>query len=253
MGSGLGGLLGGNSGQGMGGMLGGLTGTGSGGLGNMTGMPGLDSQAGGGGGIMSLNGGINLSGIPFIGGMFPNPNEAAMQQGIKNVQAATAAYRPQMAQAYQNLAGDQLAALQGPQQALLQMYGGQPPPGPSISNPSHGGSPSMQASSPPPQASGGSSGGSSGGFLGGMLGGDPLGGLMGAGGLGGILGGGGMTSGLPGFGNGQSGGPLGGILGGMGPIGKMGAASMNPLAGNDANHVMANMFTGGLASLLGGR
>lgn len=250
MGLGLPGLAGGNSGQGLSGLLGGITGTGSGGLGNMTGMPGLDSQAGGGGGVMSLNGGINMSQIPFIGGLFPNPNEAAMQQAIQNAGGQFAAYRPQLAQAYQNLAGDQLAALQGPQNALMQMYGGKPPPGPSISNPSPGGPPST--STPPP------SGGSLGGLIGGMVGGGGQGGSQGAGGLGGLfgglpgLGGGNPMSGLPGFGNGQSGGPLGGILGGMGLPGKMGMASMNPLAGNDANHVVSNIFTGGLASLLGG-
>lgn len=225
----------------------GLGGGGGGGdiLGGMLGSGG--QGAGGGGGILSNNGGgMQLYNMPFIGGLFPNPNEQAKLQAIKQVGQNYGAYRPEMAQAYQNMIGSQLGALQPAQGALMQMYGGKPPPGPTISNPSPGGSPL-----PPPQpSSGGSPGGSSGGSgggLGSLFGGLPgmggmggLPGMSGIGGLGGMLGGGG----LPGFGGSSTGLP--------GPLGSVANASMNPFAGKDATHVADNMLTGGLASLLGG-
>lgn len=217
----------------------GLPGLGGGGGGDMLGgMLGSGGQgAGGGGGILGNNGGgLQLYNMPFIGGLFPNPNEQAKLQAIKQVGQNYAAYRPQMAQAYQNMIGSQLGSLQPAQNALMQMYGGKPPPGPTISNPSPGGSPP----SPPPASSGGSPGGSSGGGLGGIFGGGGLPGLGGIGGLGGLLGGGG----LPGFGGSSTGLP--------GPLGSVANASMNPFAGKDATHVADNMLTGGLASLLGG-
>lgn len=204
----------------------------------------LGGQAGGGGGIMSGSGGLNMSQIPFIGGMFPNPNEAAMQQAIQQSQNDLSAYRPQMAQAYQNLAGNQLASYQPAQGALMQMYGGSIPQGPTIANPSPGGMPPGQSSPQQPPSGGSSSSGDPlSGLMGGLpgLGGGGLPGLGGAGGLGGLMGGGG----LPGFGGSSTGLP--------GPLGKVADASMNPFAGGDANHVAANILTGGLASLLGGK
>ncbi len=68
--------------------------------------------------------GMNLSGIPFIGGMFPDPNQKAMRDALANASAMMGAQRAQTAGAYQNLANNMLGAMQPAQNALTMMYGG---------------------------------------------------------------------------------------------------------------------------------
>jgi hypothetical protein len=80
--------------------------------------------AGNGGTLIGQNG-INLSGIPFIGGMFPNPNEAAMRDAMGAAGQSYANMRPQMAQGYQNLASQFQNQMSPAAQALANMYGGQ--------------------------------------------------------------------------------------------------------------------------------
>ena len=181
------------------------TGNGSSNTNPVPGDTGMISTQGVGG--QALNGiagglGINLSGIPFIGSMFGDPRGAAMQAALKSSGDAYGGMRAQNAQAFQNMVGDQMAALHPAQQALMQMYQGTAPPaGPSALQPT------------PPGAGGGAQAGSMvgagkmqpmqgapgkpsgmGGILGNILGMDPI--------LGGLLGGGqsGGLPGLPGFG-----------------------------------------------------
>ena len=108
MGMGLPGLGGGGGGSG--GMLGG-------------GLPGIGGA--GNGGTLLGQGGINLSGIPFIGGMFPNPNEAAMRDAMGAAGQSYANMRPQMAQGYQNMVSQFQNQMSHAAQALANMYGGQ--------------------------------------------------------------------------------------------------------------------------------
>lgn len=202
------------------------------------------SDEGGIGGLMMGMGdmtGINLSGIPFVGGLFPDPNQKAMRDALQNASNMMGAQRAQTAGAYQNLANNALGALQPAQNALYQMYGGgsqplgtydfgqsAPPLPPHLISQTRGmdtilaGAGNDLAANFP-----GNSGG--GGLLGGLLGGG-----NGTGGLGGMLGGmlggpSGGQGGMPFFGGGQvgalrpmnqqpsgGGGLLGGLLGGGG-------------------------------------
>ena len=116
MGMGLPGMGGGSSGGG--GLLGGLLGGGGGGGG------GLIGGAGNGGTLIGQNG-INLSGIPFIGGMFPNPNEGAARDAMNAAGQAYGNMRPQMAQGYQNMVSQFQNQMSPASQALANMYGGQ--------------------------------------------------------------------------------------------------------------------------------
>lgn len=182
------------------------------------------SDEGGIGGLMMGMGdmtGINMSGIPFIGGMFPDPNQKAMRDALQNASNMMGAQRSQSAAAYQNAANNMLGALQPAQNALSMMYGG------------GGGTPTggfdMSQFGPPqgaqmvPQYRGidralaGASNDLSASFPGGSGGGGMLGGLFGggngSGGLGGLLGG--LLGGPSGGGGGGMGGGLGGLLGGL--------------------------------------
>ncbi len=72
--------------------------------------------------------GINLSGIPFVGGLFPDPNQKAMREALMNASNQMGAQRAQSAAGFQNLAGQMLSAYAPAQNALSQMYGGPSPP-----------------------------------------------------------------------------------------------------------------------------
>lgn len=99
----------------------GLGGGGGGGGGLLGGLPGIGGA--GNGGTLIGQGGINLSGIPFIGGMFPNPNEAANRDAMAAAGQAYGNMRPQMAQGYQNIASQFQNQLAPVHQALDNMYG----------------------------------------------------------------------------------------------------------------------------------
>lgn len=92
-------------------------------------MFGGGSSGAGGGGIIGDNGGVNMSQIPFIGGMMPNPNEKAMREALQRAQVAYGDHRGQSAQAYQNMLGQVLNSYQPVQNALGAMYGGPKQPG----------------------------------------------------------------------------------------------------------------------------
>lgn len=215
-------------GGGGGGMLGGLLGGGGGG--------GLIGGAGNGGTLLG-QGGINLSGIPFIGGMFPNPNEGAVRDAMAAAGQSYANMRPQMAQGYQNIASQFQNQMAPASQALANMYGGQHGQNsdvtgaiaaqqqPQMGAPQHTPSPSTASDRTTDDGVGNSDPlmnfvntidplgglGSIGGSFGGLFGlnggkGGPMGAVQGAthggGILGGLLGGGG---GLPGLGGGGGG------------------------------------------------
>jgi hypothetical protein len=226
---------------------------------------GLFSDTGGIGGMMSGMGeglGINLSGIPFIGGLFPNPAEKAMRDSLANAVTSYGNMREPQAQGYQNLMGRVGQSFAPVQSALSWMYGGpdqggagggsgQAPSGPP---PPQMGTPLAPAQSAPQQSPGGSfgalgpfrsplggaPGGGGGGGLAGMIPGFSGGGLPGLPRLPGLPGGGGppdvpgMPSGLPGMGGlpGMSGSPLGGLGGGLGGLlPGMGGGNGGPLGG----------------------
>lgn len=159
------------------------------------------------GGIQNSTG-INLSGIPFLGGLFPDPNQKAMRDALNSASSMMGNQRVQQAAGYQNLANNALGALQPAQNALSQMYGGTGQMGPTPPGGFQPGwLPQQQA---PQQSSGGGSGDMLGGILGGILGG-------GGGGMPGL--GGGIMPGM--FGQGSKGsfsplGLLGGLFGGGG-------------------------------------
>jgi len=175
--------------------------------------------------------GLNLSGIPFIGGMFPNPNAGAMSQGFANAAQSYADRRMPTAAAYQQGLQNALTALNPAANALNMMYGGmssEAPAGPPGAPP--GGDPGfqqrpLQDASPKPSITpdmvlgglrGGrmpSPGGLAGAILGGLRGGGRGGGLPPLGGIMGRLPG---FPGPPGFGGP---GGLGGLRTGLGVLG----------------------------------
>ncbi len=210
--------------------------------GMVTGLNGINGGPGGGGGMFSnTNGGLQLSQIPFIGGLFPNPNEGAARDAMAAAGAAYGAMRPSSAQGYQNLVSQNQNALAPAHQALANMYGGQ-----------HGQNSDVTAAMADQS---GSTGGNYGAAVGSMLAGgpkpsdnsgkgnpamsflntlDPLGGL---GSLGGAMGG------FMGLGGGQ-GGPMGAVQGGM----------SNPPGGGLLGGILGGGGGGGglLGGLLGG-
>ncbi len=170
--------------------------------------------------------GINLSGIPFVGGLFPDPNQKAMREALMNASNQMALQRQQSAAGFQNLAGQMLSAYAPAQNALSQMYGGGGAPQAAASSPvssmveqgiSRVPMPSMNGGSPPSNGNGPGMLNQAAGGLGTMtLGGGPFGLLAGAGvdklrqqgGMGGALGGA-----LSGLGMGKPWGPLNGVFG----------------------------------------
>lgn len=194
---------------------------------------GLIGGAGGGGAIASDTGplgmgtelmtgvtGIQPSRLPFVGGLFPNPDEKAMRQAMADAAASYQAARPQSAAAWNAALGNMMGAYSPAQSALAQMYGGTQAPPPAGPPP---GQPMAQAQSmlpsQPPKPQGASA-------IGGLFGGGPVASM------GGMLRGatGGLFGGAPGAGAGAA---LGGFVPGGGPLGGMPGA-------------------GGLAGLLGG-
>lgn len=205
-------------------------------------LPGGGSTgAGGNGGFNGTSfigdeGGVNLSGLPFVGGLFPNA--AQRQQRELQMQASNTmgAMRPGIAEGFQNIWNGVQQAYNPAQQALMSIYGGKPPGGPPIGGAMGSAAGSMAGGGAPSKpvdpwtAGAGLPAGfrpsSATGFMGsmpivgGMLGG--MGGLFPGGGGGGPMGGlGGMVpsfggGGLPG---GLGGGGLGGgALGGLGGL-----------------------------------
>lgn len=199
-------------------------------------LPGFGSSGNGGNGgfngtsFIGDQGGVNLSGLPFVGGLFPNAAQQMQRQMMANAANTLGAMQPGIAQGFQNIFNGTQQAYGPAQRALAMMYGGAPASAPSGDMGSLAGK--FAAGGAAPSGGGGQSpgsalsqangmlgiggGGGGGGFMGsltGLLGatplggGGPLGGLMGGGGggLGGILGGLG----------GGGGGPLGGLLGGL--------------------------------------
>lgn len=238
----------------------------------------------GGGGLISNNGalggmfqgmgdslGINFSGIPFIGGMFPNPAEAAANEAIRQAAGVYGGLIPQIAQAYGNLHQNALGNFGPVQNALRQIYGGDtgmggaPVGGPNgrdvALNRQMGGSAGGLTGafgglpSPSYGPGGGLLGGLSGmpglGSLPGLGGGGmPFGGAGGLPGLGGLFGGGGGMPGLPGLGGG---GGLPGIGGGGGLPGMPGGGGGGGLLGSLP--IIGGLFGGGKGGgggLLGG-
>lgn len=206
---------------------------------------GLISDSGGLGGMLGgLSGGlgINLSGIPFVGGMFGSPEEAAMRQSMANAVQSYQNMREPQAQGYQSAMARFGQGMQPVQSALNWMYGGpeagqggqappqqSPGPAPSVP-PSGGGGTSLFPS--------GGGGGGGGGLLGGIGG---IGGMLGLGqnaplglpgpGLGGALSGN-PTGNLPGLGwKGPSGMPGGGMLSGLPGMGGGGIPGLGSLGG----------------------
>lgn len=118
---GMGGLPGLGGGGGLGGLFGGNANAGM-----MTGLNGINGSAGGGGGMFSnQNGGLQLSQIPFIGGLFPNPNEGAVRDAFNAAGQSYGGMRGQMGQGYQNIASHFQNQMAPARQALMNMYGGQ--------------------------------------------------------------------------------------------------------------------------------
>lgn len=190
---------------------------------------GIISDTGMLGGLTSGLGGmagINLSGIPFVGGMFANPAEAQMRDSMAGAANQYQGMREPAAQGFQNMMGRTHDMYQPAHDALNWMYGSPQQPQAPQGQPPQMGAPPPQAPTPHPQAHSSGGGGPAmstiGAGLGGLLGGGPVGALgaglganaMGSGsakgGLGGMLGGfaGGGT--LGGYGGG-----LGGLLGGL--------------------------------------
>lgn len=208
---------------------------------------------GGGGGFNGTSfigdsGGVNLSGLPFVGGLFPNAAQQQQRQAMADAASAYGAMRPGVAQGFGNIWSGVQQAYTPAERALQAMYGGGTAPNsggwaPGGARPMPGGGPSSITSGGGPRPSDNSGGGSSpfgqGGLLG-MASGDPLGGALfgqggpmgfagrqaggalgGGGGLGGLLGGGGLfgggggspLGGLGGIFGGGGGGPLGGLFG----------------------------------------
>lgn len=155
-------------------------------------MGALGGGGGGMGGPMDMMSGamgsmgldMGLHKMPIIGGFFQNPNELHKREQFSRAGRAYGAYRPEMAQAWQNAMGNRSSAFQGANNVLASMYGGggSAPPAQMGRTPM-GPSMMLQGASMPGRAPV-----TAGGFLGGM-------------GLGGLLGGSGM--------------PGGGFLGGM--------------------------------------
>jgi hypothetical protein len=179
-------------------------------------------------------GGLQMSQIPFIGGMFPNPNEAAMRDAMTAAGQAYANMRPQQAQGYQNIMSQVQNQMAPASQALANMYGGQhgqnsdvtaaiAAQNPRDSGAAQGALAGLSGPRPSDNSGKGQSGNDPlGGFLTTL---DPVGGLSSIGGsFGGLFdldgGGGGPMNALKGGMGGMSGGGLlGGLLGGGGGLG----------------------------------
>jgi hypothetical protein len=66
---------------------------------------------------------VQAHNLPFIGNMFPNPNEAAMQQRYAEAMAALSQYRPVQQRAAMNALRNQSTMLQPMNNAMGEMYG----------------------------------------------------------------------------------------------------------------------------------
>lgn len=171
----------------------------------------FDDSGGGIGGMMTGMGqglGINLSGIPFVGGLFPDPAQKAMRDSLAAAVGSYQNMREPQAQGYQNLMARAGAGFAPVQSALNWMYGGpdqsqpSPPsssgsPGPSYNSPSP--SQGMQSPGPSPSAltNMATQSVNPGGLMGSVMGNLPG------------MGGGGPLGGIPGFGGGMPGLPKG--------------------------------------------
>lgn len=214
---------------------------------------GGSTGAGGNGGFNGTSfigdeGGVNLSGLPFVGGLFPNAAQRMQRELQTQASNTMGAMRPGIAEGFQNIWNGVQQAYNPAQQALMSIYGGKPQGGADwlssaaqpIGSQSGGGAPKPAPPDPwststSAIASSGIRGGQAnpGGFMGqipivgGMMGG--MGGMMpGGGGFPGLggggmpgMGGGGLGGMIPGMG-GQGGGPLGGLMPGMGGGGGLG-------------------------------
>src|SRR5512139_673449 len=216
--------------------MGGLFGGGGGGAGGSGSLLGNNGMVGGlMGGI-----GLNLSQIPFVGGMFPDPNAPAMQAAMQNAANTYASQRPVTAQAFENLMNQVRAGYQPAQNALASMYGGgngtpnlagaptsaPPPEGWSPGQPSPGQQMAAQQASSAPRRHGASHGpfGAIGDILG--FGNNAPFGLPGPGLMGGLSGN--VMGNMPGF-------------GWAGPVGMPGGQMLGGIPGMQA----PNLFGGG--------
>jgi hypothetical protein len=66
---------------------------------------------------------LGMHKLPFVGGMFENPDEAQQREQMHNMALAYSAYRPELAQARMNALGNQMSLYQPAVNSLMGMYG----------------------------------------------------------------------------------------------------------------------------------
>lgn len=75
------------------------------------------------GGVAGPTGGLALSKLPIIGGLFPSAEDSFKQQQMQQAGREYSAYRPELAQARENVMRQKVMAMQPMNNAMGAMYG----------------------------------------------------------------------------------------------------------------------------------